>query len=85
MARTRAAIPENESKADKFRRVANGRLSTILSQLDGIAKLATANYECTAEQADKIASVVGDKLNSVVAKLKGPKSGAAKREKVAIL
>ncbi len=43
-----------ESKADKFKRLAQGRTNNALKQITGIGKLATSAYEYTPEQVDKI-------------------------------
>ena len=55
----KAVAPENESKTDKFRRLANQRLPKAIKAVDAVAKLAAStNYEWTSEQVEKIVAAL---------------------------
>jgi hypothetical protein len=48
--------PNEESKADRFRRLAEPRVSNAIKKIEIIGNLAGSNYEFTAEQVEKILS-----------------------------
>lgn len=46
--------PQQESKADKFKRLATMRTNNALKAMNGLGKLASSSYEYTPEQVEKI-------------------------------
>lgn len=52
--RGRKQVPENETAADRFRRMARQRMPRVLSGINTVAKLGGRGYEFTPEQAKKI-------------------------------
>lgn len=72
----KAALAE-ETKADKFRRLAKMRVPGALAKIRNIGNLSGSGYEYTAEQVEKIATALNDRVVSVVEKLKaGLKKGS---------
>ena len=51
-------IPENESNADKFKRIAGYRLTNVLTDMRVLANTANPPYEYTEAQKDKIISIL---------------------------
>lgn len=45
---------QEESKADKFKRLATGRVNNALAKIELIGNLASSNYDFTFEQSDRI-------------------------------
>lgn len=63
-----------ETKADKFRRLANARLAKAEKILLAIANLANANaYEYNEDQASKVVDVVTDACTRVIESFKAGK------------
>ncbi len=62
--------PPVETKSERFTRVINYRLGVAIERLRLMGQMfdgATAsNYEFTAEQVDKLESILGDELDSIV-------------------
>lgn len=51
----RNVTPDNESKTEKFRRLANSRVNNAIKDMDLICNLANkSNYDYTQEDVDKI-------------------------------
>ncbi len=73
--------PANETKADKFRRLANPRLARVIASLESIGKLGTGAYENTAEQRSAIRKSVMSALDGAIDGLE-PKAAGASRAKV---
>jgi hypothetical protein len=71
--------PENESKADKFRRIGKRRLTAAIEKIALLENLGSSGYEFTQEQADKVihhlTEAVSKVKTSLDARLK--KSGTA--------
>ena len=68
----RLTAPENESKADKFKRLANHRVPVAIKRLNQIASLANrAQYEWTADQAELITSTLRKYVDGVVKRFAG--------------
>jgi len=70
-------MAENESKSDKFKRLASKRVTSAISKIDLIGKLSTSAYESTPEEAEKIISALQasvDKIKAAFAKQKTPKT-----------
>ena len=58
-------VPQNESKQDRFRRLALRRIPKALRALESIRKLSSSNYEYTPEQAEKIITTLGETMLSL--------------------
>jgi hypothetical protein len=64
--RTRkSTVPKDETKADKFRRLANQRLRKAIKEIEAIGKLAAVSYESTPDQIGKIVAA----LNAAVTRV----------------
>ena len=66
----RKAALKNETKADKFRRLAKMRVPMALAKIKNIGNLGGSGYEYTAEQVTKIESALTERVQSVVERLK---------------
>ncbi len=61
MAGTRKTnIPENESKQDRSKRLANMRVNNAIKKISLVENLATGNYEYTAEEKTQIVTALSD-------------------------
>ncbi len=58
----------NESKEDKFRRLASNRVNNCLKQLELIGKLSSSAYKYTPEQVEKIFDALQSALDTTKAK-----------------
>jgi hypothetical protein len=76
----RKPAPENESKNDKFVRLASPRVTKAIKTIRTIANLGSVNYERTAEQVDKIILVLTAELASLKKALDPERKGAAKAD-----
>ena len=66
-----------ESKADKFKRLAEQRTTKAINAVRGIGRLASPNYEYTPEQAAKICEALRQEvveLNERFSKKEAPKA-----------
>ena len=54
-----------ESKQDKFKRLASKRVSNAIQKIELIGNLSGASYECTAEDAEKIILALQQALDGV--------------------
>lgn len=71
--------PANETKAQKFRRLANYRVPKALKALAAVENLGSrSQYEMTEQQADKIIEALGVACQRVFARLKGAEADTAK-------
>ena len=52
MAKTNVIIPENESKNEKFIRIASPRVNSVIDKLDILSNCASANYEYTEDDVE---------------------------------
>lgn len=74
-----SSVPENETKAERFRRLAIFRMNKALKLLDRIQTLTNKNaYEFTAEQAEKIVSTLTQKLVAIRNGFAGASKGEEK-------
>ena len=63
IARPRSKVPENETKAEKFKRLAVRRVSTALKALEAVTRLsAIASYEYSPEQVEKLITALGEAM-----------------------
>lgn len=85
MARGKRATvaPKDETKADKFRRLANLRVGTALAAIERLGKLRTGAYERTPEQVEKLHKAITGAANEMRdALMPGHNKGRADREAV---
>jgi ribosome biogenesis protein Nip4 len=61
--------PENESKRDRFRRLAPKRVSNALKRIRHIGNLSAAAYESTEQERAKIVKAVSDAVAEMQRKL----------------
>lgn len=74
MPRTANTAPADETKSDKFKRLAIARVNKTLAAINQIGQLSTkANYEYTPEQVVKILDTLGEALNKIEASFEGKK------------
>ena len=68
----------DETKGEKFKRLASGRVGIALEKIGQLENLANkAQYDFTAEQVDKIFNTIGDELDRVSAIYKAALEGKA--------
>lgn len=81
MARTRnkTPIPENETKRQKFLRLANPRIAKIYTGMQSLGKLGTNAYERTDADVESLRAVLQRELDAVCEKLKPGAPGEAKQ------
>lgn len=68
----------NESKSDKFRRLAKKRVPAALAKIKNIGNLGGSGYEYTAEQVEKIETALNNAVALTVEKLQAGLKGDAK-------
>jgi len=70
-------MDQNESKADKFKRLASKRVTSAISKISLISKLSANAYESTPEEVEKIVIALQesvDKVKAAFGKKQAPKS-----------
>lgn len=73
------SVPRNDIKRKRFIRIAESRVSKILTSLDSLGKCSnTRNYEYTDEEARKIFREIGRKVKEVRMQFQG-KAGNQQR------
>ncbi len=72
-----STVPSDETKADKFKRLANGRAVNAIKAIRGLGKLATSAYERTPEQVDALDKAIGGELRDACGKLRGTATAKA--------
>lgn len=77
MPRTKANIPQNENEAQRFVRLANQRVNSILTSLKSLGQLRGSNYKSTPEQVKKIEQALNEGLTRAI---KAMQSGEATAE-----
>jgi hypothetical protein len=65
----REKAPADESKADRFKRLATKRVGRALKAIAGIGKLGGSSYESTEEQREKITRALTEEVEAAVAAL----------------
>jgi hypothetical protein len=78
-ARVSKADP-NETKADKFRRLASDRLGKAVTRIQQIGNLSGPGYEYTEEQRNKIVTILADAVQACAARF-APRTKEGKKEK----
>lgn len=65
----RTAVPADETKAQKFSRLASARVSKAVKQIQALGNLSGSGYESTPEQRTKIETVIREATVAAIAKL----------------
>lgn len=61
--KTAINIPENETKNEKFLRIATPRVNAIIDKLDILSNCAASNYEYTEEQVEAMFQAIRDAVD----------------------
>lgn len=67
MAKTNISIPENETKNEKFVRIASPRVNAVIDKLDILSNCASSNYEYTDEQVENMFQAIRDAVDNCYA------------------
>lgn len=67
MAKTNVNIPENETKNEKFVRIASPRVNAVIDKLDILSNCASSNYEYTEEQVENMFQAIRDAIDDCYA------------------
>lgn len=67
MAKTNIIIPENESKHEKFIRIASTRVNSVIDKLNILSNCASSNYEYTDEQVESMFQAIRDAVDACYA------------------
>ena len=67
MAKTNISIPENETKNEKFVRIASPRVNAVIDKLDILSNCASSNYEYTEEQDENMFQAIRDAVDACYA------------------
>lgn len=62
--KTTVTIPENETKNEKFLRIATPRVNAIIDKLDILSNCASASYEYTEEQVETMFQALRDAMDA---------------------
>lgn len=73
----RNPAPANESKSDKFRRLATMRTNKAIAAIRGLGKLGTGQYERTPEEVEKIFEAIGAESKVAYDRLMGKSQSKA--------
>ena len=57
-------IPENETKAEKFIRIATPRVNSVIDKLDILANCAGSAYECNEEQIESMFDAIRNAVDA---------------------
>lgn len=70
----RATVPPNETKEQKFVRLANKRVNNALRLIKILGQLGGPNYESSDEQKSKIEAVLNEAVEKAINQLKSVKN-----------
>lgn len=62
--KTNTSIPENETKNEKFLRIATPRVNAIIDKLDILSNCSASNYEYTEEQVETMFQAIRDAVDA---------------------
>ena len=62
--KTNVNIPENETKAEKFLRIATHRVNAVIDKLDILANCSGSAYDYTEEQVENMFNVIRDAVDA---------------------
>ena len=62
--KTANIIPENETKNEKFLRIATPRVNAIIDKLDILSNCSGSNYEYTEDQVETMFQAIRDAVDS---------------------
>lgn len=65
--KTTTIIPENETKNEKFLRIATPRVNAIIDKLDILANCASPAYDYTEEQVESMFQAIRDAVDACYA------------------
>jgi hypothetical protein len=74
------AADPNETKADKFSRLASARVTKAVKAIRNIGNLATRSYEYTPAQAQAVVKYLEDAVVAVNGRFAAPSAGPAEAE-----
>lgn len=66
-------VPANETKGDKFKRVAGLRMGKALDAISRLGSVSGSGYEYTEEQVSRMETALREALNASIARFKGSK------------
>lgn len=69
MAKKKSNVPANETKAQKFVRLANFRVNKLLKSFKQLGQLGGNGYESTADQRKKIETILKDSLERAIGQM----------------
>lgn len=69
----KTTVPADETKSQKFSRLASARTSKALKAIKNIGNLSGSSYEYTPDQANKIVAALNGAVKTVAEKLTAPK------------
>lgn len=69
MAKGSSKVPKNETKSQRFIRLASFRVNKMLKSMKQLGMLGGAGYESTADQRKKIETVLRDSLDRSIASI----------------
>jgi signal transduction histidine kinase len=61
--------PEGETKQDRFKRLAQHRMTNLLNRMRGIVNLSSSNYDYTEEYATQILNAIKNSVEEIEAAL----------------
>ena len=67
MAKTNISIPENDTKNEKFVRIASPRVNAVIDKLDILSNCASSNYEYSEEQVESMFQAIRDAVDNCYA------------------
>ena len=75
--KTSTIIPENETKSEKFIRIATPRVNSVINKLDILANCAGSSYEYNEEQIEAMFDAIRNAVDACYAQFQ-PKQKAEK-------
>ena len=67
MAKTGILIPKDESKNERFIRIASPRVNSVIDKLDILSNCASSNYEYTEEQVEAMFDAIRNAVDACYA------------------
>jgi len=73
----RKPVPENESRADRFKRIGAKRMNAAIRQIQLLGNLANPNYECNGDDLALMRDTIIHELESAMARFSPRKRSTA--------
>jgi len=73
-------MAQNESKHDRFKRIATKRVQRIMQRIESIGKLSGSGYQYTDEEVEKIFSAIQEALDNTKALFSAKRTESKKFE-----